>query len=401
MSVETAEKYRYVSLGFVMEKKYSLYKINAGFKYYHMCFGAAFMHLSFLITFLVFELYMMVTINIVSVLLYVVLGVCSLKKGISDHPIGWIIAVFSEIIVHAVIVTLIQGVEVFFFLYPPMSLPLYAYLLFIYCDKSTFVKSMVAFGIITFAVLSIIIGVVETIGSVYSITNMHVLAKNEIIVLRAENILFTLGMVLVFVLLFFLEVTRLLSDLQESNEKLNYTATHDSLTGLSNRHSLWPFFEELEKSGESYCIIMGDLDDFKKINDTYGHDCGDLVLKSVANIIIENTQDNELVCRWGGEEMLIVMRGSREECYKRISVIKTEISSLALTSGGYPVKVTMTFGFADSAEETAAIETRTVSENTGVTQTHHKGIDSLISMVDKRLYAGKHRGKNVIVSAMD
>lgn len=386
-----------------MEKKYSFFKINAGFKYYHMCFGAAFMHLSFLITFLVFGMYMMVTINIVSVLLYVVLGICSLKNGISKHPIGWIIAVFSEIIVHAVIVTLIQGVEVFFFLYPPMSLPLYAYLLFIYCDKSTFVKSMVVFGAVTFAVLSILIGVVETIGSLYSVTNMHVLAKNEIMVLRAENILFTLGMVLVFVLIFFLEVSRLLGDLQESNEKLNYTATHDSLTGLSNRHSLWPFFEELEKSGESYCIIMGDLDDFKKINDTYGHDCGDLVLKSVAKIIIENTQDNELACRWGGEEMLIVMRGSHEECYARISVIKSEISSLALVSGGHPVKVTMTFGFADSAEETAAIETRTVSENTaaGVSQTHHKGIDSLISMVDKRLYAGKHRGKNVIVSAMD
>lgn len=401
MRVETAGNYRYVSMGFVMEKKHSFFNINAGLKYYHMCFGAAFMHLSFLITFMVFELYMMVVINIVSVLLYVVLGICTLKKGISNHPIGWIIVIFSEIIVHAVIVTLIQGVEVFFFLYPPMSLPLYAYLLFVYCDKSTFIKSMVAFGAITFVVLSILIGVVETIGSVYSITNMHALAKNEIIVLRAENILFTLGMVLVFVLIFFLEVTRLVGDLQKSNEKLIYTATHDSLTGLSNRHSLWPFFEELEKSGESYCIIMGDLDDFKKINDTYGHDCGDLVLKSVANIIIENTQDNELACRWGGEEMLIVMRGSREECYQRISVIKTEISSLTLTSGGYPVKVTMTFGFADSAEETAAAA-RTVSEDIPEgSQTHHKGIESLISMVDKRLYVGKHRGKNVIVSAMD
>ena len=148
---------------------------------------------------------------------------------------------------------------------------------------------------------------------------------------------------------------------------------------------------------------MGDLDDFKKINDTYGHDCGDIVLKSVASIIIENTKDNEMACRWGGEEMLIVMRGSREECFARISVVKSEISSLAITSDSKPVKVTMTFGFADSEEKNAAIESSGAAEegSSPIKTPHHIGIDSLISMVDKRLYIGKRRGKNVIISAME
>ncbi len=206
--------------------------------------------------------------------------------------------------------------------------------------------------------------------------------------------------------MFYLEVSSLLEKLRSINEKLNYTATHDSLTGLNNRHSLWGFFDELERSGERYCIVMGDLDDFKKINDTYGHDCGDVVLKSVAAIIIENTNDNEMACRWGGEEMLIVMRGTHEDCFARISVIKSEISSLDIMSDGKPVKVTMTFGFADSEEKGAALASRSLNENTAdsgspIKTPHHLGIDSLISMVDKRLYIGKRSGKNVIVCTMD
>ena len=313
---------------------------------------------------------------------------------------------FAEIMAHAVIVTVIQGTEVFFFLYPLMAFPLYGYYLFIYCDKDTFIKSAVAFGMITFFMLVITLGMVEIAGSLYVATGMHELSHIEIIVMRSINITFTLVMVVAFVLMFYLEVSSLLEKLRSINEKLNYTATHDSLTGLNNRHSLWGFFDELERSGERYCIVMGDLDDFKKINDTYGHDCGDVVLKSVAAIIIENTNDNEMACRWGGEEMLIVMRGTHEDCFARISVIKSEISSLDIMSDGKPVKVTMTFGFADSEEKGAALASRSLTENTAdsgspIKTPHHLGIDSLISMVDKRLYIGKRSGKNVIVCTMD
>lgn len=389
-----------------MEKNEMRFRLEAHSGFHVLCYAAGFMHLTFLIAFMSFGLYMMVCVNVVSVLLYIISGTYTMRHNIEGHPLGWIIAMFVEILVHAVLVTAIQGTEVFFFLYPLMAFPLYGYYLFVYCDKDTFIKSAVAFGMITFFVLMITLIMVETCGSIYDITGMHKLSPTEIIVLRFINVTFTLIMVVAFVLIFYLEVTSLLGKLRSINEKLNYTATHDSLTGLSNRHSLWKFFEELESSGERYCIIMGDLDDFKKINDTYGHDCGDIVLKSVAAIIIENTNDNEMACRWGGEEMLIVMRGSHEECFARISVVKSEISSLAITSDGKPVKVTMTFGFADSEEKGAEQETGSLAENVAdsgspIKTPHHLGIDSLISMVDKRLYIGKRRGKNVIVSTME
>lgn len=390
--------------GWIMEKRE--FKIEIRSSFYLVCFAACLMHLTFLATFACFHLYLMVTLNIVSVTLYIVSGVYTMRHDITGHALGWIIAMFTEILLHAVIVTLIQGLEVFFFLYPLMAFPIYGYYLFVYCDKDTFVKSSVAFGMITMFALIVLITWIEMEGTVYDITSMHVLTRTEIIVLRSVNILFTLIMIVACVLIFFIEIIDLVEKLRVTNDKLNFAATHDALTGLNNRHSLWKFFEELIKSGDSYCVVMGDLDDFKKINDTFGHDCGDLVLKSVAAIIIDNTGENDMACRWGGEEMLIVMRGSREDCFARISVIKSEISSLDIKSDGRPVKVTMTFGFADSEEEGAALAARSIAENSADSDEPakipaHLGIDSLISMVDKRLYIGKRSGKNVIICAAE
>lgn len=382
------------------------FKLEARSSFHLLCYAAGLMHLTFLITFSIFHLFMMALINVVSVLLYVFSGTYIMRNNIEGRAIGWIIAFFAEIMLHAVIVTLIQGTEVFFFLYPLMAFPLYGYYLFVYCDKDTFIKAAVAFGMITFFMFFILLAWVESNGSIYEITGMHELSSLEIVVLRSINITFTLVMVVAFVLIFYLEVTSLLEKLNSTNAKLNYTATHDALTGLNNRYSLWDFFAGLEKSGEDYCVVMGDLDDFKKINDTFGHDCGDVVLKSVASVIIENVNDNEMACRWGGEEMLIIMRGNHDECYSRLSTIKSRISSLGIEGGGRPVKVTMTFGFADSGELCAALKpdgeiTAAEDSSSPIETPRQVGIDSLISMVDKRLYIGKRSGKNVIVCAME
>lgn len=381
-------------------------KLEARSSFHLLCYAAGLMHLTFLIMFVFFHLYMMALINVVSVLFYVVSGTYTMRHSIEGRAIGWIIAFFAEIMLHAVIVTLIQGTDVFFFLYPLMAFPLYAYYLFVYCDRDTFIKAAVAFSMITFFMFVITMTWVESHGSIYEITGMHELSYIEIVVMRSVNITFTLVMIVAFVLIFYLEVTSLVGKLEATNAKLNYTATHDALTGLSNRYSLWDFFAGLEKSGEDYCVVMGDLDDFKKINDTFGHDCGDVVLKSVASVIIENVSDNEMACRWGGEEMLIIMRGTHDQCYERLSVIKSQISSLGITSDDRPVKVTMTFGFADSGELCAAlkpeVETPVSRDNSSpIEMPRQVGIDSLISMVDKRLYIGKRSGKNVIVCAME
>ena len=289
--------------------------------------------------------------------------------------------------------------EVAFYLFPLMIIPLCAYYLFIYCDRRKFFKMASVMILTSVIALTAAFIFIENVGTVYELTGMHVLSHTEILTIRTINIIFTFVLLVVFTAIFYFEVMHLFSQLRNSNEKLNYIATHDALTGLSNRHSLWKFFDELAASEDHYCIVMGDLDDFKKINDTYGHDCGDIVLKSVADVILGNMNENDMACRWGGEEILIVMRGTHGECFERIGKIKSAICSLGIKHEGKPVKVTMTFGFADSEEMPDFSQPDNIEEVAASRTPAHIGMENLISVVDKRLYIGKRSGKNVIIVA--
>lgn len=106
--------------------------------------------------------------------------------------------------------------------------------------------------------------------------------------MRTINIAFNIALLFGFSTLFILEIHNLINKLNETNDRLNYIATHDALTGLYNRHSLTGALSALKTSERPFCIVMGDLDDFKKVNDTYGHECGDVVLKSVSEVILRN-----------------------------------------------------------------------------------------------------------------
>ncbi len=382
--------------GVFMKSAFSEVKVEPSFKFHWVFIGAGLMHLTFLIAFACVGMLMMVNINIISILIYVT-GAIVTRKGVSKHALAWIIAFFIEVMVHAVICTIIQGVEVSFFLYPLMGMPVYGYLLFGYCDRPTLIRASLFMAVTTFVAGFLTLGFVDHVGSVYTLTGMHEITRTELIVFRTINVTFATLMLMVFTLAFYMELSKLLKALNESNRQLDYIATHDALTGLSNRRSLWTFFDGLEKSGDHFCIILGDLDDFKKINDTYGHECGDIVLKAVSGIILEKTGDEEMACRWGGEEMLIVLRGSREECLKRVGEIKDLITSLGITQDERPVKVSMTFGFV--CKDEVVNNSGEVSDTSTELPPAHLGLDNLISEVDKRLYVGKRSGKNVIIAA--
>ena len=373
------------------------------FNFYLASFAACVMHITYLISFYIFRMWLLAMFNVFSISFYLVLGIITLKTKASKHAMLWVVLFDAEVIVHAVLCTILQGLDTAFFLLPMMVLPVLLYYLFIYCSRRIFFRAALVLSSVTVAVLAFMLVFVGTVGSMYALTDMHELTSDEIMILRVINITFTFGTMMLFTVAFYMEVAMAMTQLYKTNKELNYIATHDALTGLSNRHSLWKFFDDLENSHDHYCIVLGDLDDFKKINDTYGHDCGDLVLKSVADVILNNMTEADMACRWGGEEMLIVMRGTREKCFERLGKIKSEICSLDIVHEEHPVKVTMTFGFAGSEEkthafETAEIEIITPTPTTTRTQSHIE-IESLISMVDKRLYVGKRKGKNVIIAA--
>lgn len=372
--------------------------LDTSVKFHWTCYGAGLMHVVFLLNFLRLNMGMLVALNCFSVIIYLTVGLITGRKGIAKHALAWTVALYAEILIHALFCTVVQGLDVEFFIYPLLGVPLYAYYLFIYCNRRTFLRALVVMGGITLAALSAAIFFVEYVGSVYELTKMHELTSEEILSIRGINIVFAFCMALLFTLIFCMEVMRLLGQLQNKNRRLNYIASHDPLTGLGNRRSLWHFFDLLKKSGDRYCIMMGDLDDFKKINDTFGHDCGDEVLRAVAAIILELTGEQDMACRWGGEEMLIVMRGSREECLARLTEIRKRICDLNIFHERLRVKVTMTFGFADCEEKPSGEAETANSVRSAGRAPSDLAVDSLISMVDQRLYVGKRSGKNVIIS---
>ena len=99
--------------------------------------------------------------------------------------------------------------------------------------------------------------------------------------------------------------------------KLQKLSTTDYLTSLFNRnyfHSVIKYIQSKAKREQSnYGIIMIDIDFFKKINDNYGHDTGDITLKTIANILTNTSRDSDIICRWGGEEFLILVPNSSIE----------------------------------------------------------------------------------------
>ncbi|WP_029231036.1 diguanylate cyclase domain-containing protein [Butyrivibrio sp. VCB2006] len=191
----------------------------------------------------------------------------------------------------------------------------------------------------------------------------------------AEFWLSILWGVIVFVInLFVLQLLVLIVD--SSEKQLEYQLSHDKLTGLPNRYFLSKHFEKLHSDNKPYWIAISDIDDFKKVNDVYGHNCGDYVLKKVGEIL---SGKGAMCGRWGGEEFIFAQAGSEKlsDPYDFLNDLRKAIKDYPFEYDGQRVKVTMTFGLACSSEG--------------------KEIDDIIRDADEKLYAGKHSGKNVVV----
>ncbi len=167
------------------------------------------------------------------------------------------------------------------------------------------------------------------------------------------------------------------------NSSLDSLIRKDALTNLYNRRAaldlISSFIAEANKvDGESFCLAIGDIDFFKKVNDTYGHNCGDEVLKRVAKHIDCQAEDEGFAARWGGEEFVIAFKGNIDASLKKLNVIADNVRQDVIEYGGESVKITMTFGIVEYRPP--------------------RSIDELISTADVLLYKGKDSGRNKIVS---
>lgn len=179
-----------------------------------------------------------------------------------------------------------------------------------------------------------------------------------------------------FCVLFILELTANRRKLQARNRELAQLANYDELTKLRNRRSILSKWKSLER--HDYCVVMGDVDDFKKINDTYGHEQGDEVLKLIADSMSSAVDAIDYVSRWGGEEFLMIVFGNIAYALKVVDRIQQQLRASDLQADGQKLAVTMTFGVCECSEVLDG------------------NIDEIIRRADQRLYLGKTSGKNCI-----
>ncbi len=164
--------------------------------------------------------------------------------------------------------------------------------------------------------------------------------------------------------------------------ELRTQAIRDPLTNLFNRRYLDETLErELARAArERYpvCVIMMDLDHFKVVNDTYGHEAGDQVLKALANTLSSGNRRGDFACRFGGEEFVVVMPNiAVEVAYQRAEELRTALNSLQIQYGRFSLSTTISIGIA-------------------CYPSHGEGRESVLRAADRAMYAAKKAGRNHI-----
>lgn len=182
-----------------------------------------------------------------------------------------------------------------------------------------------------------------------------------------------------------LKVEDEIGDLARSGKKMQESirrqVEYDEMTQLYNRRygdkNLLKMKAQMQISGIKYCVAIGDIDFFKKVNDNYGHEAGDEVLIHVARVLKEQLLANGFVCRWGGEEFLIVIESHTIEQAEHIlqSILDT-LRNQTITYQEQQIRVTMSMGLVSVKAEDE--------------------IDDILRCADQKLYEAKENGRDQI-----
>ena len=180
------------------------------------------------------------------------------------------------------------------------------------------------------------------------------------------------------------ERSHTLKELRNALRNLHTQAVTDSLTHLLNRRYLSEFLPRevirARRSGDSLAVLMIDLDHFKRYNDNFGHDAGDLVLKEVAQLLLAHIRGSDIACRYGGEEFVLVFPDTTfEGAKRRAEEIRASVKGLQLALRGRPLGQI------------------TVSVGVGLMPDHVASPEALLRVADEAMYAAKAGGRDRVV----
>lgn len=206
-------------------------------------------------------------------------------------------------------------------------------------------------------------------------------SENSRRVIVLINLTITFGISIRFMTEFVKKTYADTSILENKNLDMEKSANIDALTGLLNRRTIETGINRAlfraRGEGHDFTLLMCDIDNFKHVNDTYGHDCGDQVLRNIASIIKNEVRADDVVYRWGGEEILIIVSGGAYIARNVAERCRKSIEESVVVYEGVEIRVTITIG--------------------GASYYQGASRDDLVNRADKHLYEGKHSGKNQVV----
>jgi len=178
-------------------------------------------------------------------------------------------------------------------------------------------------------------------------------------------------------------IVELHREIQGKNRLLEELALTDSLTGLPNRRAVedWAIrqLSGAARHGFPFWIVMADLDSFKSVNDTYGHEAGDIVLKKFADLLRANTRTSNICGRIGGEEFVVVITHvAKTSIQIAIDRIRCELEAQRFSAADRIFGITASFGIS------------------GFQQGAVPNFSQVLREADVALYAAKHGGRNRI-----
>lgn len=344
------------------------------FRYKLIIYSIALVHVFLVLLFWLLHIIPLVVFNIGSVITYLY---CAHTIRIRGSLINVFYATYIEIIVHSFIATICVGWHFGFPQYIIGLIPFGYYMCYTLMTEAR--KYYIATMLSIAAFLSFIgcRAISMFLGSLFEV-NVSLATEYAIYTFNTFcNFTFLFMVTFVFVM----EMHEATNKLSGQNAILDKLASIDPLTGLYNRRSMQVFLDHALEAEEAFCLVMCDIDNFKRVNDTYGHDFGDVVLKEIAQIVQQHVKDHGYVCRWGGEEILILSNGKLDNACNIAENIRRSVENHIFRFQDKFIHCSLTLGIA--------------SHRIGNT------VEDTIMHADSRLYYGKQNGKNRVVSSYD
>lgn len=322
-----------------------------------------FIHVGLLITFLIVEAPIMILMNIASITIYFYLF-----RIIDRNLVVYFLAVYVEILIHMTVASLCLGWKCGFQLYFFAFIPI-----IYYCDYISKKRNLAKIYTFPMSLLVITVFLILRMFAYGDYALYTHISDTACVVMYIANIIVTFFFLMLFMSMF--EKTSI-----KNENMLQHMAEYDLLTNLSNRHRMTNIFNNLAEKNTEFSVAILDIDNFKKVNDTYGHNVGDKALIAFAEVLKEAESDNIYVCRWGGEEFLVVMAGKNTYVRAKalLEQIRIDVSNVRIPTDSEVLTITVSCGIAK----------------------WHKGENATktIHRADSYLYIAKNNGKNQIVA---